>query len=139
MKKKKKHPFLGKIIIGTTALLFFLYGCFLFILWIGGTSTQAHVLNFRRELGERNETIRNSYTYSYDYEFSISGKTYSGNSKKVQGPVFLKNQGNSYITVHYLKCCPSLNAPETDFKPWYKISIYFGISMVLGFFLTQMK
>lgn len=139
MKKKKKRSPAGKIIVGIVASIFLIYGCFLAILWLAGTKTQAQVQNFRRELGERNETIRNQYTYSYDYEFTVSGKKYSGNSKKVQGPVFLKNQGNSFITVHYLSCCPFLNCPETDFKPVYKIFIYFGVALVLGYFLKKMK
>lgn len=139
MKKKKKRSPAGKIIVGTVALLFLLYGCFLGTLWLAGTKAQAQVKNFRREMGERDETIRNKYTYSYDYEFTVKDKTYSGNSKKVQGPVFLKNQGNSFITVHYMSCCPFLNCPETDFKPWYKIFIYFGVALVFGYFLKKMK
>ena len=139
MNRKKKRSSAGKIIVGIIAALFLVYGCFLGILWIAGTKTQAQVQNFRREMGERNETIRNQYTYSYDYEFNVSGKTYTGNSKKVKGPVFIKNQGNSFITVHYLKCCPFLNCPQTDFHPWYKIFIYFGNAIILGYFLLKMK
>ncbi|WP_372649058.1 hypothetical protein [Draconibacterium sp.] len=138
MKKKKKRSITGKIIIGSIALIFLTYGCFLSLLWLGGTKTQARVLNFRREMGERNETIRNQYTYTYDYEFTISGKEYSGNSKKVKGPLFFKNQGNTFITVHYLGCCPALNAPADDFKPWYKILIYFAVAIVLGYFIKRM-
>ncbi|WP_319500195.1 hypothetical protein [uncultured Draconibacterium sp.] len=139
MKKKKKQSFAGKIIIGSIALIFFAYGCFLSLLWLGGTKTQASVQNFRREMGERNETIRNQYTYTYDYEFTVSGKTYSGNSKKVKGPLFLKDQGNIAITVHYLPCCPMLNAPTDDFSPWYKILIYFAVTLILGYFLKRMR
>jgi len=138
MKKKKRSP-LGKIIIGSVALIFLVYGCFLTVLWISGTKTQARVLNFRREMQERGETIRNRYTYAYDYEFTVSGKQYSGHSKKVQGPVFLKSQGNSFISVNYLECCPYLNSPESDFTPKYKILIYFFISIVLGYFMKKMK
>lgn len=139
MKKKKKRSPAGTIIVGIVASIFLLYGCFLGILWVAGTKTQAQVQNFRREMGERNETIPNQYTYSFDYEFTVEGKAYSGNSKKVQGPVFLKNQGNSFIMVHYLSCCPFINCPETDFKPWYKIFIYFAVALVLGYFLKKMK
>ncbi len=136
---KKKRSRTGKIIVGSVAFLFFLYGTFLCILWLAGTPKQARITEFRREMQERDETIRNKYTYAYSYEFAISGKTYSGNSKKVQGPLFLKNQGNSYISVHYLKCCPAINCPRDDFKPWYKILIYFGVSAVLGVFILKMK
>jgi hypothetical protein len=137
MKKKNKHSRTGKIIIGTVALLFLLYALFLCTLWLAGTKTQARITDFRRELAERNETIRNQYTYAYDYEFIVSGKQYSGHSKKVQGPVFLKNQGNSFITVYYLECCPVLNSPGDDFKPWYKILIYFGVAGLLGYFMMK--
>lgn len=139
MKKKKKRSPAGKIIIGIAGSLFLLYGIFLSALWLAGTPVQAKVTSFRREMGERNETIRNQYTYSYSYEFNVSGKTYSGNSKKVQGPVFLQNSGNNYIRIYYLKCCPVLNGPETDFSPQYKLLIYFGVAVVLFYFLKKMK
>ncbi|WP_346862517.1 hypothetical protein [uncultured Draconibacterium sp.] len=137
--KKKKSPLAGKIIIGSVSAVFFLYGLFLSVLWLGGTQTQARVMHFRRELQERDETIRNKYTYVYDYEFSVAGKLYSGHSKKVQGPVFLKNDGNSFIAVHYMACCPVLNCPKDDFKPWYKILIYYTVGAVLGFFMVKIK
>lgn len=137
--KKKKSPLTGKIIIGSVSAVFFLYGLFLSVLWLGGTQTQARVVEFRREMGERNETIRNQYTYSYSYEFTVAEKSYSGNSKKVQGPVFLKNDGNSFIAVHYLACCPVLNCPKDDFKPWYKILIYYAVGSILGFFMVKIK
>jgi hypothetical protein len=136
---KKKRSAIGKIIIGTVAGIFLLYGCFLTVLWLGGTKTQAQVTEFRREMQERGETIRNRYTYAYSYEFSVTGEKYSGHSKKVQGPLFLKNDGNSFIKVHYLACCPRLNCPEDDFKPWYKIPIYFGVALVLGYFMVKIK
>jgi hypothetical protein len=139
MKKKNKHSLTGKIIIGTVALLFLLYALFLCTLCLAGTKTQAKITDFRRELAERNETIRNQYTYAYGYEFIVSGKQYSGHSKKVQGPVFLKNQGSSYITVYYLECCPVLNYPGDDFKPWYKILIYFAVAGLLGYFMINIK
>lgn len=139
MKKKKKHALAGKIIIGITGLLFLLYGIFLTTLWLAGTPTQAKITSFRREMGERNETIRNRYDYVYAYEFKVAGKTHSGNSKKVQDSVFLKNDGNTVIKVYYLKCCPFLNCPELDFTPQYKLLIYFGIAAVLFYFVSKMK
>ncbi len=139
MKKKKGNARIGKMILGTVALLFTLYGLFLSVLWLAGTPIQAHVTEFRREMQERGETIRNRYTYAYSYEFTVSGEKYSGHSKKVQGPLFLKNDGNSFISVNYLTCCPVLNCPKDDFKPWYKILIYFAVSFVLGYFMVKIK
>lgn len=139
MKKKKKRSPAGKIIIGIAGSLFLLYGIFLTALWLAGTPVQARVTSFRREMGERNETIRNQYTYSYSYEFTVDGKTYSGNSKKVQGPVFLQNSGNSFLRVYYLKCCPFLNGPETDFTPRYKLLIYLSIAAGLFYFVKKMN
>lgn len=136
---KKKRFTAGKIIIGFTGLIFLFYGIFLAALWLAGTPTQAKITSFRREMGERDETIRNQYTYAYAYEFSTAGKTYSGNSKKVQGPVFLKNDGNSFIKVYYLKFCPFLNGPEADFTPKYKLLIYLGIAVILFYFVSKMK
>lgn len=136
---KKKRSDLGKYIVGVVGVLFFLYGSFLTVLWLAGTPIQARVVNFRREMGERNETIRNQYTYAYSYEFVVANKNYVGNSKKVQGPVFIKNDGKSFLKIHYLKCCPALNCPLDDFTPKYTILIYFGVAIVLGYFLTKMK
>jgi hypothetical protein len=136
---KKKRFTAGRIIIGITGSLFLFYGIFLAALWLAGTPTQAKITSFRREMGERNETIRNQYTYVYSYEFNVAGKTYSGNSKKIQDSVFLKNDGNTFIKVHYLKCCPFLNGPEIDFTPQYKLLIYFGIATVLFYFVSKMK
>lgn len=139
MKRRNKRSLIGKIIIGSVGLLFLLYGCFLIILWLNGIETQAKIISFRRELQERAEVIPNRYTYAYAYEFNVSGEKYSGNSKKIQGPLFLKNQGNSFIKVHYLACCPSLNCPQDDFKPWYKIPIYFVVSLFFGYFMFKIK
>ncbi|WP_372775377.1 hypothetical protein [Mangrovibacterium sp.] len=139
MKKKEKKSLAGKLIIGGAAALFILYGVFLSTLWVAGTPTQARVTDFRRELGERDETIRNKYTYTYAYEFTASGKQYYGHSKKVQGPVFLKTQGNSFVTVHYLGCCPAINCPTSDFKPWYKVLIYWGVAFILGYFTKRIN
>ena len=139
MKKKRKNSPVGKIIIGAVSVLFFLYGGFLTLLWLAGKPTQANFTSYRRELGERDETIRNQYNYVYSYEFTAKGKTFSGNSKKVQGPLFLKNNGNTFIKVHYLACCTFLNAPETDFTPKYKLLIYFGVAAVLFYFATKLK
>jgi hypothetical protein len=136
---KKKRFAAGKIIIGFTGLLFLFYSFFLAALWLAGTPTQAKITSFRREMGERNETIRNQYTYVYAYEFNVAGKTYSGNSKKIQDSVFLKNDGKTFIKVHYLKCCPFLNCPEIDFTPHYKLLIYFGIAVILFLFVSKMK
>lgn len=136
---KNKRPPAGKIIIGFVGSIFLLYCIFLAVLWLTGTPAQAKITSFRREMGERDEAIRNQYTYAYAYEFKEAGKTYSGNSKKVQGPVFLKNDGNTFIKVHYLKCCPFFNGPETDFTPQYKLLIYFGIATVLFYFVSKMK
>ncbi len=136
---KKKHFTAGKIIIGLTGSLFLFYGIFLAALWLAGTPTQAKITSFRREMGERDEAIRNQYTYVYAYEFNVAGETFSGNSRKIQGPVFLKNDGNSFIKVHYLKCCPFLNGPITDFTPQYKLLIYLGIAVILFYFVSKMK
>jgi len=139
MKSKKKHNRVGKIIVGITGLIFFFYGSFLASLLFFGTPTQVKITSFRREMGERNETIRNSYTFVYSYEFTVAGKMYSGNSRKVKNPNYLKNTGNSYISVHYIKCCPVFNCPKDDFSPHYKILIYFAVSAVMFFFISKMK
>lgn len=136
---KKKGSKLGKYIIGAIGVLFFLYGSFLTILWLAGNPTDAQVVSFRREMGERDETIRNQYTYTYSYEFMVADKKYLGNSKKVQSPLFLKNDGKTFLKVHYLKCCPYLNCPADDFNPKYTIIIYFGIATLMGYFFNKMR
>jgi hypothetical protein len=57
----------------------------------------------------------------------------------VLGPVILKNGGNSFKRVYYLQSCPFLKGPETDFTPQYKLLIYFGIAVVLFYFVSKMK
>jgi len=67
--KKKRSP-AGKIIIGFVGSIFLLYAIFLAVLWLAGTPVPAKITSFRREMGERDETIRNQYTYAYAYELA---------------------------------------------------------------------
>ena len=139
MKKRKKRFPIGKWIVGITGMLFVLYGIFLTSLWLIGTPKQAKITSYRMESGERDETIRNSYTFVYAYEFSVNGKTFSGNSRDIKSPIHVKNSGYSTLKIHYLGCCPFLNCPVSDFSPKYKLLLYFGLGMLFLYFLKKMR
>ncbi len=136
MKRKKKSSIAGKLIVSTVMAIFLVYAIFLFALNLFGTKTFAKITSYRMEMFERDETIRNRYTFVFSYEFVVSGKNFDGRSREIKGPVYLKNKGGS-IPIAYLKCCPYLNAPVRDFQPFYKPFIHIFIAMVLLWFLRR--
>lgn len=109
MKKILTQIFL--VILGS---MFLLYGTLIPLLWVVGERTTGQVTVVRRELGERDEAIRNRFSYSVGYEFTLpDGTIVYGNTKTI---------GNSYnagialgpAPVRYLKIFPHLNALEED-------------------------
>ena len=135
-RNRQKSNLTGKLIVFSVIVLFLAYSFFLLTLRFFGTTTTATILNFRYENFERDETIRNQYTFVYDYRFSVSGKEYEGRSRVIKEPVVLKNSG-TIIPIRYLKCCPLLNAPVRDFTPFYKPVIYILVAGVLFWLQKQ--
>lgn len=138
MKKKRKSGKAGKWLIFSVGLLFALYTAFLLVLHVFGTGTQARLTSYRQEYGERNETIRNVYTYEFGYEFTVDGKTYSGTGQKTGSPVFLKPTKETTIAIKYLSCCPYLNTASNGKKTWINILIMALVSVVLFWFSRKM-
>ena len=99
----------GKWLIASIGLLFVIYSVFLGTLTFFGKETSARITSYRQEYGERNETIRNQYTYLFGYEFVYEGKTYSGTGQRIGNAVYLKNDGHSFMTVKFLTFMPQFN------------------------------
>lgn len=118
----------GKWLILSIGIIFILYSIFLGSLTLFGSETNAKITSYRQEYGERNETIRNQYTYLFGYEFEYEGKTYYGNGQKIGNAVYLKNDGNSFITIKFLPSIPQLNTAYEE----KRTVINMGITIVIG-------
>lgn len=121
----------GKVILVGVGTLFTLYSVLIFALNVAGISTEARLTSYRQEYGERNETIRNQYTYLFSYEFEVDGKTYFGNGQRVAGPEHLKLSGNEKIRIRYLAIWPYLNQAEEKGFDWVAV-LYLGIGLGLS-------
>ncbi len=128
----------GKIIIGSVSAIFLLYALLLISLYFFGVSTSAKITSYRQEYGERNETIRNQYTYLYGYEFEVNGKLCSGNGQRIGNSVYLKNNGTQTIPIKYLSCCPQLNQ-ALDHSAVKSLLIFMGIGLLLLYFASKIK
>jgi hypothetical protein len=77
-----------------------------------GTAVVTHI---RRELGERNETTPNKFTYILAYTFKTpDGRTVTDSTRRIGGPVYLKATGRQTVPVRYLKAFPTMNTLEED-------------------------
>jgi hypothetical protein len=135
----KKSINFGKVLIFIIGFLFAFYSIFMAGLALFGTETTAKITSYRRQLGERDETIRNQYTYLYGYEFNYKGKTYSGNGQKVGSPIVLKNRGNSYVKIRFFPSIPQLNSSFDNEKTIWNIGISFVIGIGLMFITKKME
>lgn len=135
---KKKLNF-GKVLIFSIGLLFTIYSLFLGGLALFGTETKAKITSYRQEYGERNETIRNQYTYVFGYEFKFEGKVYTGTGQQIGNPVFLKNNENSFITVKFFPAIPQLNSSFNGEKTIWNIAISFVIGIGLMYITKKME
>ena len=121
----------GRIIIGIVGLLFSIYALLLISLTFFGVETEANITSYRQEYGERNETIRNQYTYVFGYEFEVNGKTYSGNGQRIGNSVFIKSDNTHKISVKFLKSCPYINCDYKAENHGLTSLIFLGIGIVL--------
>lgn len=129
----------GKRLIFAIGLLFTLYSIFLGSLALFGTETKARVTSYRQQLGERNETIRNQYTYLFGYEFEYQGKTYQGTGQKIGNSVFLKNEGNSLMTIKFFPSFPQLSTAYDGKKTLINMLISMGIGLGLMYVTKIME
>lgn len=138
MKKKKEKNKFGKWLIFSVGFIFVVYFFFLLALVIFGENKLAVITSYRQEYGERNETIRNQYTYEFGYEFTVNGKIYSGTGQKISSPVFLKSVPGKNISIKYLQCCPMINSHVEGRKTWINMLISLVVGMVLFWFFRKM-
>ncbi|MDP3358623.1 MAG: hypothetical protein Q8S41_04670 [Lutibacter sp.] len=123
----------GKWLIISVGSIFLIYSLFLGTLALFGTEINAKVTSYRQEYGERNETIRNQYTYLFGYEFNVEGKTFSGTGQRISNSVFLKHNNKMQMRVRYLQCCPQLNSAYDGNKTVLNLLIlmFVGIGLLL--------
>ncbi|GAB2480812.1 MAG: hypothetical protein EP311_08400 [Cytophagales bacterium] len=121
----------GKVLLVAIGGLFTLYSALIFALNVAGISTEARLTSYRQEYGERDETIRNQYTYLFSYEFEVEGKTYFGNGQRVAGPGHLKLSGDEKIRIRYLPIWPYLNQAEDKGFDWVAV-LYLAIGLGLS-------
>jgi len=129
----------GKIIVGSVGFIFMMYSILLLSLSLFGETTLAKITSYRQEYGERNETIRNQYTYVYGYEFEVDGKLFSGNGQRIGNSVYLKNTSNQKIQIEYLACCPHLNHATDKNKNIKQILITLVVSLGLFYFMSKLN
>ena len=123
----------GKWLILFVGSIFLIYSLFLGTLTLFGTEINAKVTSYRQEYGERNETIRNQYTYLFAYEFNVEGKTYSGTGQRISNSVFLKHDNKMQMRIKYLQCCPQFNSDYDGNKTVLNLFILMivGIGLLL--------
>ena len=136
--EKPENPKWGKWLIFSIGFIFFIYSLFLFTLTFFGTDIDAKITSYRRAYGERNETIRNQYTYLFGYEFQVNGKKYTGTGQKISNSVFLKHGDNSYMKARYLASCPSINSDFDAKKTPLHALVILGVGMLLFYFFRKM-
>lgn len=138
MKTKRTQSRFGKWLVLSVAALFSVYALFLLALQLFGEPTLAKLTSYRQEYGERNETVRNNYTYQLAYEFMVGAKKYTGTGQRIASPVFLKPSENATIKVMYLPCCPMFNYYTEGEKDHISIAVYFVVAGVLFWFFRRM-
>ncbi|MBN2794267.1 MAG: hypothetical protein JXR88_02590 [Clostridia bacterium] len=115
-------------LIGLLMIIYFVGGPILY--WVGD-ETFANVTSFRREGGEMDIAIRNTYKYGIGYEFTVNGQLFSGTSTVIGDSIYVKGSDQWTIVVKYLKSFPKINLPKDDTK----FSIGNVIGTLLGLFV----
>lgn len=111
---RQRNFSLGLILIGVIGFLMVLASVVQLSLGMFGELTIGRVTEYRRVMGERNESIPNRYTYSLGYEYWVSDKSYHGSSTVIGSSVFVKPDGGQPIPIKYFSFLPSISAPIND-------------------------
>lgn len=111
---RQRNFSLGLILIGVIGFLMVLASVVQLSLGMFGELTIGRVTEYRRVMGERNESIPNRYTYSMGYEYWVNKKTYHGSSTVIGSSVFVKPDGGQPIPIKYFSFLPSISAPILD-------------------------
>lgn len=97
-----------------TGLLLTLYATLIPLLPFIGARANGEITEIRRELGDRQDPVANSYSYSIGYEFPLpDGRIIPGNTKTI-GTAISAGISKGRSGVYYLPALPYLNALERD-------------------------
>lgn len=128
----------GKLLIFSIGLLFVLYALYIGSLLFFGTETSAKITSYRQEYGERDETIRNQYTYLYGYEFTYKGRVYSGTGQNIGDSVYLKNKQNHFLRIKFFPAFPQFSTSFEGTKSYVNIIISAAVGIILIVFSRKM-
>lgn len=113
-KTPKNTPILPRIIVFVVGLLLALYGAIIPLLPVIGARTSGEITVVRRELGDRQAPVANSYSYSVGFEFTLpDGRVIPGNTKTI-GTAMSAGISKGRSAVFYLPALPYVNALERD-------------------------
>jgi hypothetical protein len=113
-KTPKNTPILPRIIVFVVGLLLALYGAIIPLLPVIGARTSGEITVVRRELGDRQAPVANSYSYSVGFEFALpDGRVIPGNTKTI-GTAMSAGISKGQSAVFYLPALPYVNALERD-------------------------
>lgn len=100
--------------LGVVGLLLALYGTLIPLLPLIGAQAVGEITVIRRELGDRQDPVANSYSYSVGYEFALpDGRIIPGNTKTI-GSAVSSGISKGKNDVFYLPALPYVNALERD-------------------------
>lgn len=113
-KTPKNTPILPRIIVFVVGLLLTLYGAVTPLLPVIGARASGEITVVRRELGDRQAPVANSYSYSVGFEFPLpDGRVIPGNTKTI-GTATSAGISKGKSLVFYLPALPYVNALERD-------------------------
>lgn len=138
MAKLKTSKLLTRLLVTLIGVAFIAWGISTIMLGCFGVRESAVITNIRRENGERNEAIRNRYTYIISYTFTLpNGKNVDGFTNRVGDATYLKTDGKTKTSVKYFPLYPNINALEEDTKPGVSQLILVGIGAFLIFIMNR--
>jgi hypothetical protein len=113
-KTPKNTPILPRIIVFVVGLLLALYGAIIPLLPVIGARASGEITVVRRELGDRQAPVANSYSYSVGFEFALpDGRVIPGNTKTI-GTAMSAGISKGQSAVFYLPALPYVNTLERD-------------------------
>jgi hypothetical protein len=115
-KATKNTPLFPRIIVFVVGLLLTLYGTVIPLLPLIGARASGEITVIRRELGDRQAPVANSYSYSVGFEFTLpDGRVIPGNTKTI-GTAMSAGISKGASAVFYLPALPYINALERDVR-----------------------
>lgn len=137
VKTKKKAGLFWRIVVSAVGALLILWRLNALSLGLFGTPGTAEITSVRRVMGERNEVIRNRYTYAIGYRFTASnGKTYSCSTTQIGGSAYL-SAGGGTINIKYYGAAPFISVPDSDTGISLWDPLVFGIGVFLIYAINK--